>query len=323
MLRTRIACVFAICAGLLLSAQSPPFPGSFPAGVFTNRAALDAAPAAGYQGPGDIVPGALGWWGLRCYSAAYSGNVADVVDGATGTTTGTRLKCASGVVSALVSASACTFVTGNACSPIATTCAILCNIITEYDQSGNSLDMLTAGGGGAPTDGPIYVPNNIGSTLPSLQCTISGGQWLKNTTGITQAQSLQISYVSNRNNNTTTLQRGVFASNGVGIYVGYGALINQAEIAAGTAVDKTATDSAFHAYQAGFNNASSNLMIDGTANTGLTTGTTGLAGTMSLCGNTFSNNYDGYIQEVGVWAGLFSGANETSMNNNQHTYWGF
>ena len=32
MLKTRLACVFAICAGLLLSAQSPPFPGRFPSG---------------------------------------------------------------------------------------------------------------------------------------------------------------------------------------------------------------------------------------------------------------------------------------------------
>lgn len=45
MLKTNIACVFAICLGLFVAAQaqSPPFPGTFPQGTFTNRAALDAS----------------------------------------------------------------------------------------------------------------------------------------------------------------------------------------------------------------------------------------------------------------------------------------
>src|SRR5437879_10288669 len=94
--------------------------------------------AAAYSGPGDVVSGAFAWWGMLCYSNAYSGNVADITDAATGNTTGTRLQCSFGIVSALVSGSACTFVTGNACSSLATTCATACNVVTLYDQSGNT-----------------------------------------------------------------------------------------------------------------------------------------------------------------------------------------
>jgi hypothetical protein len=71
-----------------------------------------------------------------CAQNSYAGNVIDVVDTATGNTTGTRLQCASGVVSALVSGSACTFVTGNACSTLATTCATSCVHSTVYNQMG-------------------------------------------------------------------------------------------------------------------------------------------------------------------------------------------
>lgn len=316
----RILAVGLFLAGVWCVSASAQFKGGAGFGTpgFTSPA---ASGGASYNGPGDIVSGALGWWGLRCYNNAYSGNVADIVDSGTGNTTGTRLQCASGVVSALVSGSACTFVTGNACSPLATTCAVACLVPTLYDQSGNSLTMVSAGGGGAPTSAPKIILNNLG-TLPSVQCIVSSGHWMRNA-GITQAQGLQISYVSNRNNNTTTLQRGVFASNGVSIYVGYSSSLATAEINAGSSADLGATDNAFHAYQAGFNGASSNLMIDGTANTGLSVGTAGLSGTMSICGNTFAANFDGYFQEVGIWAGLFSGPNETAMNNNQRAYWGF
>src|SRR5215468_7839518 len=62
----------------------------------------------------------------------------DVADGATGNTTGTRLQCSNGQVVALVSGSACTFVTGNGCSPLATTCAVSCIVNKWYDQSGQT-----------------------------------------------------------------------------------------------------------------------------------------------------------------------------------------
>lgn len=97
---------------------------------------------AGYQGPCDVISCTTNtdaYYAVEmCVTNAYSGNVADVVDSATGNTTGTRLQCSSGTVSALVSGSACTFVTGNACSSLATTCASGCTFNKIYNQLGNS-----------------------------------------------------------------------------------------------------------------------------------------------------------------------------------------
>ena len=126
----RLFAIVLFCAGIFCiahgNAQVP----------MTGAGLPKPGAAAGYTGPGDIVSGAVAWWGLRCYNAAYSGNVADITDSSTGSTTGTRLQCSAGTVSALVSGSACTFVTGNACSTLAVTCAVACNVEELYDQSG-------------------------------------------------------------------------------------------------------------------------------------------------------------------------------------------
>lgn len=57
-------------ASLMAQAQVYSWP-RFPPGVIINRQALDA-PAVTYQGVGDIVSGATGYWGLRAYNAAYA-----------------------------------------------------------------------------------------------------------------------------------------------------------------------------------------------------------------------------------------------------------
>lgn len=87
----------------------------------------------GYNGPGDIIPGATAFWGLRCYTNAYTGNVADIWDAATGNTTETILKCSrGGAITATI-------------NPLATTCAGGCGIAKLYDQTGNGYDMADDG----------------------------------------------------------------------------------------------------------------------------------------------------------------------------------
>ena len=126
-----------LCLCGTVDAQLAP---EFPPGVFDNTAALQGKPPAAYTGIGDIAGlssnNPIAWWGLRCFSSTTSGTIADITDSATGNTTGTRLQCAAGgIVTAVVSASACTFVTGFACSTLATTCAVGCNVRELYDQS--------------------------------------------------------------------------------------------------------------------------------------------------------------------------------------------
>jgi hypothetical protein len=153
-------------------------------GVFAPKA---SGGGGSYVGPGDIVSGAVAYYGLRCYNAAYAGNVVDVGNAATGTSTvGTRLKCsAGGIISEVVSGSACTFVTGNACSTLATTCASTCYAVNLYNQSGgtgHTLSLFFA------TSRPAYTTSCIGS-LPCMTFTAASSEYLDdNITWTTTAQ---------------------------------------------------------------------------------------------------------------------------------------
>ena len=79
---TRLIAVILFCAGIFCLGQSH-------AQVPMTGAGLGKpGGATAYTGPGDCSgcsfdATAKAWWGLRCYSNAYSGNVADVVDHAT------------------------------------------------------------------------------------------------------------------------------------------------------------------------------------------------------------------------------------------------
>ena len=78
-------CTWVILAALLwvLPAQA-----QFKSGARFGDANGFSAPVAasgggGYVGPLDAVSGAVAYWGLRCSTTAYAGNVADIWDSAT------------------------------------------------------------------------------------------------------------------------------------------------------------------------------------------------------------------------------------------------
>src|SRR6185312_1795341 len=112
---------FVLIALALLAQAS----AGFAQGVTTLGAgsSAKAAAVAGYQGPGDVVSGALAWWGLRCYSAAYTGKVAEIWDASTGTTSNTTMSCATGGVITFSTSTGCT-AGGATCQPLATTCSV-------------------------------------------------------------------------------------------------------------------------------------------------------------------------------------------------------
>jgi hypothetical protein len=304
--------LFALLLGLSVAQAQSPIPLT---GAGAWRSAPNAAPPAGYTGPGDVVSSAAGWWGARCYSAAYSGNVADITDASTGNTIGTRLQCSNGVVSALVSGSACTFVTGNTCSTLATTCASSCNVTTLYDQSGNGHNAVQATNSNRPT----WIINCLGS----LPCMNFAGQFLQvSSTSLGNiSQPWTISGVGER-----TVTSGFMNLYGDGSGNGYGILWNSGANSVatwgGAILAGTANDNAFHAIQAIGNGGASVAYIDGTSNAGAA-GTNALTGVGSQIANGFGALNTGRIAETGVWASGFSAGNQSSMNSNQHTYWGF
>jgi hypothetical protein len=282
-----------------------------------------AASGGGYTGPGDVVSGAYAWWGLRCYNNAYSGLVADITDASSGNTTGTRLQCSSGTVSAVVSGSACTFVTGNACSSLATTCASSCNVVTLYDQSGASnctgpCNMAQASNGARPT---VMV-----SCLNSHPCMVfNGTSHLLQTPNpaSSQIQPYTMSGVAERTGNTSVFADIIGANtNAVQFLFNSGA--NQFTLYAGSVASPvTANDSAYHAIQGVYNGSSSIIYVDGTQTTGLSAGASALGNTAPIILGAGNNYLTGNIAEAGIWPIGLNTTQQSNMNSNQHTYWGF
>lgn len=313
----RIAVLFSF----LLALQTPAAAQLTMTGV---GGGFGPAGGGGYTGPGDVVASAKIWYGLRCYNAAYTGNVVDITDSATGNTTGTRLQCAAGgTISALVSGSACTFVTGNACSSLATTCATACNVRQLYDQTagnqcaGASCDLIASVNANRPT----YTQNCLGS-LPCMTFVNGVTHVLQTANSFTAiAQPYTASWVGNRTGGFTTFSpvwTDFNASTG-----GWNNAANQIVMYAGTSATKAATDSTTHATQSAFNGASSTLYVDGSSST-VNPGTSGSTTNILAMGNNLSGqSVTGNIFEFGIWPIAFSGGQNSSMNSNQHTYWGF
>jgi hypothetical protein len=280
-----------------------------------------AISTSSYQGPGDVVSGAQEWWGLRCYNNAYSGNVADITDATTGNTTGTRLQCSNGTVSALVSASACTFVTGNACVSLATTCAVSCNIEELYDQSG-ALQCSSAACNmvqSTNADRPTLALNCIGS-LPCAQGFV--GVQINTTANITSiSQPYTISLVAY--STSTSNFDGYTGSTTTNEGVQNASASAEISLTASNFADPGVAfaTSVWHAVQAIPSGTSGVLNIDNSA----TTVNSGTDATGSVAwGFLFIYQHNGNnekMTEVGLWASGFNTTQQTNMCHNQRLYW--
>lgn len=288
-----------------------------------------------YQGPGDAVSGALAYWLTdSCYNAAYSGNVVDVQNA--GATLGTRRQCSSGVVSDLVSGSACTFVTGNACSTLATTCAVACFIVNLYDQTVGSTGGGTLCGGGActltqtslQTKQPTYTANAIGTS----HCGTFVGSSLQNvaaTGTFTLAQPFTLTMMSERTSGTSDLLAVVrnTASAAGTIRAGYANSANKADMYAGVSVPAgiTASDTHFHSLNDVFDNANaqggSGISVDGAAIGALSLGTAnGFSSTSVGLGENLSTTTNFVACEAGVYPAGTIGF--SALYNNQVARYG-
>lgn len=271
-------------------------------------------PGAGYTGPIDVNGTAYAFWSTRCGAAAYNGNILDIWDGSTGSTTETVLGC-DGAGNIVVKSG----------SALATTCSVSCRVKTIYDQSGNTncttaCDITQATNANRPTLNQTLLNSKIGLVFDGvancLNVTVVNG-------GV---QPTTASLVFNRTGNTTTLA-AIYGNNvGGAQQIGNNSTTNTAYIFAGSAVQTaTANDNTTHAMQALLNGASSAMYIDGTNTTTASPGTSGiLAGTIGVgsqntCGGNF---FTGNWFETGLWTADKS-ANNASMNSNQHTYWAF
>lgn len=266
--------------------------------LFTNLGIIAAAPAITYVGPGDVVSGATGWWGLRAYSAATIGVNAIRLREDGGNTQQDFVTTATGLDLSAIAA----FKGANNLF-----------VVKIYDQV-STADFTQATAGSQPA----FTLSAIGS-LPAIDTTTISAT-MNATLAVGTAQPYTHSQVCLYNTNGDTFLikdngiRGIRTNESVtgdiGIYSG--ATFN------GVAMLKNA----WHGVQCVFNGASSDINIDGVVHTG-NPGTDARGAVFELLSG-FGNFYwVGYLGEFGTWNAAFSGTDSSNMNANQHTYWGF
>ncbi len=264
--------------------------------------------AAAYSGPGDVVPGATMWAGLRAYSAATRGqpaaNVCNAGDAA----------CVDMVTDATTGALVITTVGGTNCG------SSTCTVKKLYDQTvGNncaaaSCDLIQ----NTEANRPVLVTSCINSK-PCM--TGNGSQSVVTANGLTLPEPLTISAIGWR-----TTGSGVFS-----VIVGqisFGAIMltywvgaNQAAIYDGTQLTATAADDAFHAFEGIFNGASSAIYVDGVGTTGAIAGSQSFANNIGFLTGNFGT-ITGKGIEMGIWGSAISGGDAVALSSNQTGFWG-
>lgn len=262
-----------------------------------------------FVGAGDIDTGAFGWWGLRAYSGLKAGTKAANVCNASDVSCVDINTLANGkfdVVTAQASPLSCT--------------SGACTIKTLYDQTGSTNCSSSACDLTQATISlrPTLTFNCLGTTLPCAAFTST--QSLKNTTGITSTQPYTMSAVGERTSSFTSSECLLCAVGGTPS-LGFSTTANAVFVVAGTGVSLTGNpDSAFHAIQGLLNGASSILYSDGVSSGTVSAGTSTAT---TLCVGACTTRFlTGNFVEAGIWPGSLS-ANFSTMNSNQHTYWGF
>lgn len=269
---------------------------------------VGAAPA-GYTGPGDIVASAAMWWGLRGYTTAFSGAVANVCDSATGLTCADATWAAGTLTLPTIGGSACNNI-GN-----------ICKVKTLYDQTGNGFHATDSGGGVATW--PTLTLSCIGS-LPCMTHVSANTTCLKTAGSLSQVAPSSLEFVAKKTG-AGTAQRVISLASGVNTRASGFNTANTVGMVS-PALTVAAADSAFHAVQIALNGASTVVSADGTGGSGSITGTIA-SSTVGFGGNQAcsagSANLDGQTTEGGAWPGAFSAQNIIDLNSNAHTYWGF
>lgn len=272
----------------------------------------------GFQGPGDVVNGALIWGSCaRVYNASLAStatSLCDLKDFTTGTVAICTLR---GTSSGFVDLAG-SYCVGSTTPAVACAAAAggSCRVSKVYDQTVNVNHMTNATVGSMP----LLTFGALGG-LPGLTCVNANGTVLTSTSSITQAQPFTMSSVAIRGtilgNTTTTIGPDTTAvSMGYSITAANTGFMN----AGATGIAPTISDAAFHALNGVFNAASSKYNVDGTDNTGPSIGTLGFsAGKARFCRTNTGFSSNNTIMEAGVWPSGFTLQNLIDMSANQHS----
>jgi hypothetical protein len=265
---------------------------------------------ASFQGPVDIVTTNPLWcFSTRACSAALRGNaVMNVCD----TTTGSEVGCTDILSSVVTGAMVATTVGTITCPG-----SVKCGVKKWYDQNnsgvcGGSCDQIE----GFAT-GSVLVANCHSSGNPCVS-VVAGTNFFQSVGNVAvQAQPFTFS-----NAIWMTVSASVLLDDGNNtcMQTYEGNLNFVRSFCGGSNQDVTAADLSFHAFAGVFNGASSIEYVESTANTIAGVGTNSFGGhaTKLQLGGTFATTSD--IFEMVAWDTAISGANATSLCNNQNTF---
>jgi hypothetical protein len=290
------------------------------------------ASGAAYSGPCDVVSSPIAWWGLRACSGtqasagATTTKVLDVAGSSTGSCT---IFLKGDGTGNLDFSTAGAGGIGNQCLLGATTfCTVTntsCLALKLYDLSGaTNCGVLTVAcplTQGTTALQPTLTFNCLNTTLPCLTFVRASNQTLVNSNSVASVVPVwTVSFVAERTGSLTSFN-DVYTT--AGVQIGFNNA-NSGQFFAGNVVNITGVaDNAFHAIQAIDNNASSIFYVDGTSNGSLNTGNSTQQTNYTIGSNGGGNSLDGKWTELGIWGSGFTAPNQSAMNSNQHTYWGF
>lgn len=282
--------------------------------MMMTGAGKGSAGAAPYVGPGDVVSGATLWTGLRCYNAAYSGNVARIKSPSDALTT--TITCSAGGV------------LGTTGTALATTCAVSCTVDILYDQSGASAcggpcDLIQ------PTEAnrPVYTAACQGSfrcmTFTSAASTSinTGGS------GAGFTQTNPYSFVTASRRDIPANFSPVLSVGGQDILSYFATAGNIRWLADGTnnVILAGTTEGAFDSI-IGNTATSSTIAYINTSATTDSNATTGgnIGGSEFFMGGSGAAGFsDISVFEAGVWPQQISAGNSDLLMANMKSYWGY
>ena len=282
-----------------------------------------------YTGPGDVVSGAAGWWGLRAYSCAlaHSGASTTPVIDVRGSTTGTSctiylLGDGTGGIDLTTAGSGGT---GNQCLLGATTfCSSTntnCTVSKIYDQSGNGITLSQSTTANQPT-----LTISCVSSLPCM--TFNGTSTGLLTSGnVTIANPSTLIGVGERTGHTTSYQL-IFGWNTQNPGIGWPNSANKvlyAPCSGNCNITPAGNDNVWYAMVGSSTTTPSNSNIiyyngSSGSNSSAPTGATGVI----AIGSGRSDYVDGPVTEASFYSGTaFSSTQASNMISNIRTYWGF
>jgi hypothetical protein len=268
---------------------------------WSNTETITLGSPVSYVGPGDIVGGALGWWGGRAYSAASIGMNAIRIARSSDSAEQDFVTLASG---ALDTASIATFIGAGSG-----------RVTKLYDQTGNGRHLAES-----EIDGPLYIASgDWGKPQFNFVGSVPNTLWY--TTTITLSQPF--TGVVFARHTTSGGQQSLLMA-GSTVQIGYTlSLANQVFAYASDIGSATASDNAFHAIQVVFNDDSSVIQVD-TTSTNVDAGPSGMFSGGFYIGRTNSGaqGFDGSMSEAGMWNIAFDSTQRTNMQANIAGFYG-